>query len=232
MARIRSIKPETWTDEKMVEMSPLARLLFIGLWNFADDEGRMVYSPTRIKLQILPADSADISELLGEIRGKLLVQVYAVDGVEYLQIVNFAKHQRVDKRTESKYPPPPSVPPNSAEPPRIPTPDQGRDQGRDQGKPSRASRSALNGKFSEFWQAYPRKKSKGDAEKAWLKLKPDEQLHDRIIFAVEQAKTSVEWQKDGGQFIPYPASWLNAKGWEDDQARPNLAPAGGSEVVV
>lgn len=131
MARIRSIKPETWTDEKMVEMSPLARLLFIGLWNFADDDGRMVYSPTRIKLQIIPADSCDISALLGEIRGKLLIQVYAVDGIEYLQIVNFSKHQKVDKRTASKYPSPPAL---SAESPRITPPDQGRDQGRDQGK--------------------------------------------------------------------------------------------------
>ena len=124
MARIRSIKPETWTDEKMVEMSPLARLLFIGLWNFADDEGRMVYSPTRIKLQILPADSVDISALLGEIRGKSLIVVYAVDGVEYLQVVNFARHQKVDKRTPSKYPAPPEVP---SEFPRIPPPDQGRE---------------------------------------------------------------------------------------------------------
>lgn len=129
MARIRSIKPETWTDEKMVEMSPLARLLFIGLWNFADDDGRMVYSPTRIKLQILPADSCDISALLGEIRGKLLIQVYAVDGIEYLQIVNFSKHQKVDKRTASKYPSPPAL---SAESPRITPPDQGRDQGREE----------------------------------------------------------------------------------------------------
>lgn len=131
MARIRTIKPEFWTDEKVVELSPLARLLFIGLWNFADDEGRMVFSPTRIKLQILPADSGDISALLGEIRGKGLIVIYAVDGTEYLQVSNFALHQKVDKRTASKYPPPPDTP---AEFPRIVPTDQGRDQGRDQGK--------------------------------------------------------------------------------------------------
>lgn len=83
-------------------------------------------------------------------------------------------------------------------------------------KEPRASRSGLNGAFTEFWQAYPRKKSKGDAEKAWLKIKPDEQLTARIITAVQRATTSAEWQKDGGQFIPYPASWLRAKGWEDE----------------
>jgi uncharacterized protein YdaU (DUF1376 family) len=80
-----------------------------------------------------------------------------------------------------------------------------------------ASRSReLNGAFAEFWAHYPRKKSKGQAEKAWLQIKPDEQLAARIITAVERAKASVDWGKDGGNFIPYPASWLNAKGWEDE----------------
>ena len=115
MARIRTIKPDFWTDEKIVELSPLARLLFIGLWNFADDDGRMPYSTTRIKLQILPADAADISALLGEIRGKSLIDVYVVDAKEYLHICQFSKHQKIDKRTPSKHP----NPPISAEPLRI-----------------------------------------------------------------------------------------------------------------
>lgn len=110
MARIRSIKPDFWTDEKVVELSPFARLLFIGLWNFVDDEGRMTYSPLSIKLKILPADSLDISELLGEIRGKSLITVYPVDGIEYLQVNGFASHQKIDKRTPSKLPPPPNSP--------------------------------------------------------------------------------------------------------------------------
>ncbi len=84
-------------------------------------------------------------------------------------------------------------------------------------KPSRASRSVLNGAFTEFWQAYPRKKSKGDAEKAWLKLKPDEALSGKILAAVARAKVSPDWRREGGKFIPYPATWLNAKGWEDEQ---------------
>lgn len=87
-------------------------------------------------------------------------------------------------------------------------------------KPLRASRSSLNGAFSDFWKAYPRKKSRGQAEKAWLKVKPDEQLAGLILQAVARAKTSDEWLKDGGQFIPYPATWLNAKGWEDEAPEP------------
>jgi hypothetical protein len=128
MARIRSIKPDFWTDEKVVELSAFARLLFIGLWNFADDDGRMVYSPVKIKLQILPADTLNISELIGEIRGKSMVDIYAIDGIEYLQINNFASHQKIDKRTASKYPPP-------AESPRIPpTEGKGREGNGREGK--------------------------------------------------------------------------------------------------
>lgn len=70
--------------------------------------------------------------------------------------------------------------------------------------------------FDLFWEQYPKKKSKGQAERAWKAIKPDQQLQDRILHALEQAKTSDQWQKERGEFIPYPATWLNAKGWEDE----------------
>jgi hypothetical protein len=70
--------------------------------------------------------------------------------------------------------------------------------------------------FDEFWAQYPKKRSKGQAERAWVKIKPDEQLFKAILDGLERAKTSVEWLKDDGQYIPYPSSWLNAKGWEDE----------------
>src|SRR5690349_25113751 len=104
MARIRSIKPEFWTDEKVVSLTPLARHLFIGLWNYVDDEGRGEFSPLRLKMQILPADDADISGLLGEIRGEGLIQIYDVDGKQFFHVCGFAKHQKIDKRLTSKLP--------------------------------------------------------------------------------------------------------------------------------
>ena len=70
--------------------------------------------------------------------------------------------------------------------------------------------------FDTFWERYPKKRSMGQAEKTWVKIKPDEQLFKAILDGLERAKTSVEWQKDGGQYIPYPSTWLNAKGWEDE----------------
>ena len=72
--------------------------------------------------------------------------------------------------------------------------------------------------FDQFWAQYPKKRSKGQAEKAWVKIQPqpDEQLVDRMIAAIERAKKSEEWRKENGRYIPYPATWLNAKGWEDE----------------
>ena len=89
--------------------------------------------------------------------------------------------------------------------------------------PSSSSSSSLSPKkdktlehFEAFWKAYPRKKNKGQAEKIWAKLKPDQTLLETILKKIAEAKISPEWLKDNGQFIPYPATWLNAKGWEDE----------------
>ncbi|KKK75716.1 hypothetical protein LCGC14_2870930 [marine sediment metagenome] len=141
MARIRTIKPEFWTDEKIVTLSPLARLLFIGMWNFVDDEGRAEYSPMRLKMQILPADNVDISEILGELRGENMIVVYDVDDKQYFQVCNFSKHQKVDKRTTSKHPPPPSPP----ESPRV-VPTEGIKEGIKEGKGSNPQTPLEGGK--------------------------------------------------------------------------------------
>ncbi len=71
--------------------------------------------------------------------------------------------------------------------------------------------------FNDFWKAYPKKVSKTSALKAWNKLKPDDSLVREILSALERQKMSVQWQKDNGQFIPYPATWLNGRRWEYEQ---------------
>ncbi len=84
--------------------------------------------------------------------------------------------------------------------------------------------SEQNALFARFWFAYPKKKNKGIAEKAFKKLKADDALLQTMLKAIEVQKRSRSWTKDGGQFIPYPASWLNAKAWEDEDepAEPSM----------
>jgi len=85
--------------------------------------------------------------------------------------------------------------------------------------------------FASFWSAYPKKKSKADAEKAWRKLAPSPELSQRILASIAAQRGSVDWQKDRGQFIPYPASWLNARRWEDEVERPG-APSMGTRSLA
>jgi len=71
--------------------------------------------------------------------------------------------------------------------------------------------------FEAFWSAYPRKIGKRAAMTAWARLKVNGSF-DKVLAAVEQQKRSEQWQKDGGQFIPHPATWLNQGRWDDEPA--------------
>lgn len=76
-------------------------------------------------------------------------------------------------------------------------------------------------RFDTFWKHYPRKVAKPNALKAWLKLKPDDDLTKKIISAVSKQNLSAREEK----FIPHPASWLNGQRWEDETmvtSTPNL----------
>lgn len=89
--------------------------------------------------------------------------------------------------------------------------------------PTPPIRGSLSG-FETFWLEYPnhKKKSKGSAEKAWKKLSPNEQLQGLILAALKRAKTSEEWAKDAGRYVPYPATWLNGKRWQDEYGQGDM----------
>lgn len=70
--------------------------------------------------------------------------------------------------------------------------------------------------FQTFYKSYPKHKGKQAAVRAFLKLRPDTDLFQRIMAALEAQKASNEWQEDGGRYIPYPAKWLNGRRWEDE----------------
>lgn len=71
--------------------------------------------------------------------------------------------------------------------------------------------------FNQFWSAYPRKQGKKTAERAFVKLKPDESLLGEILAALDWQKQSASWTKENGQFIPLPATYLNGRRWEDEK---------------
>lgn len=111
MARIRSIKPEFWTSEQVVTCSPLARLLFVGLWTFCDDGGVHPASVRRLKMEVFPADAFDdaaIGGLLVELVNAGLVREYEANGERFWFVTGWPRHQRIDKPT-FRHPPPPDA---------------------------------------------------------------------------------------------------------------------------
>ncbi|WP_432755745.1 DnaT-like ssDNA-binding domain-containing protein [Pseudomonas sp. WMBT8] len=105
MARIRTVKPEFWSSEQVMSCTPLARLLFIGIWNFCDDGGNHPLSPRTIKALVFPGDDITVESvdgLLGELKSSNLIALYSVESKTYLHVRGW-RHQKIDKRT-FKYP--------------------------------------------------------------------------------------------------------------------------------
>lgn len=107
MARARNIKPGFFTNDLLAEINPLGRILFAGLWTIADREGRLLDRPKKIKAEVLPFDSCNIDKLLADLMKHGFIYRYSVNGVWYIQIVNWKKHQNPHiKEAESTVPAP------------------------------------------------------------------------------------------------------------------------------
>lgn len=116
MARIRTIKPEFFTSEDIVALSPLARLLYVAMWCEADKDGRLMWKPMTLKLRYLPGDDCDVATLCAEIVERGLVVLYG-DG--FAHIPSFGVHQHVNPReAASQIPSPEDVAKQS---PRVAT---------------------------------------------------------------------------------------------------------------
>jgi hypothetical protein len=74
----------------------------------------------------------------------------------------------------------------------------------------------LKNLFDQFWNEYPKKKSKVVAEKSFNRINPDQELFDKMIESLKIQRMSLDWTKDNGQFIPNPSTWLNQERWKDE----------------
>ena len=254
MARIRTIKPEFWRSPDVMGLSYFQRLLFIGLWNLADDHGRGNYDPSAIAADLFLTEYSlnphgvltDVSCAFAEYEKRDMVTVYHVKKRDYFQIANWRSHQKPNRPTDSK----------------IPTIDQAEyivhggltegsvnthggisedslpEQGtgnREQGtgnityaldaeapsaKKRKASTDTYADEFAEWYADYPRKRSRKQAEKAFAKARKEGATVQELTDGLAKAKRS--WQLEGRDStkIPYPASWLNAEGWADEETTP------------
>lgn len=109
--------------------------------------------------------------------------------------------------------------------------DTGTGTGTKRSKPtcSPAASGPAHDGFADFWQSYPKKVAKLKAMKAWKNIKPSSQVLAELMAGLDRQKAGEQWQKDGGQFIPHPATWLNDRRWED---REQLGIASGRPAVA
>lgn len=107
MPRKRMIDSAYWSDEEVGMWSSDAKLFYIGLWNFADDEGRFRAVPKLLKAQIFPYSDIDMEQVIDETKSK--IQYYEDRGQKYGWVKNFKKHQYLSKKIPSRLPAPPSV---------------------------------------------------------------------------------------------------------------------------
>ena len=167
MARIRTIKPDFWTSDQIMSLSRNARLTFIGLWNFCDDEGRHKWSARQVKAEVFPGDddidAALVADWLGELERGGLVKRYRNGGDELLAVTGWHKHQRIDKRQKPKFAGPDDE--RSETVPGMVQPDR---NGKERiGREDRTARSQANGRmrypddyppgFVEIREEYPQR---------------------------------------------------------------------------
>jgi hypothetical protein len=108
MSRIRSLKPEFFVSEQVVECSTNARLLFIGLWCFCDDAGIHPASTKRLKMEVFPADAFtddDVQQWMDELNRAGLVSTYRAENTDYWRVTGWSRHQKIDRPTY-RYPQP------------------------------------------------------------------------------------------------------------------------------
>ena len=108
MARKRMIDPNIWQSEDFSKLSTLGKLVFIGLFSLADDEGRGRCNPVYLKSTLFPYEegirSADIDKTLSEISSNMSVIFYSCDGSSYYSLLSWNTFQKIDRPSESKIP--------------------------------------------------------------------------------------------------------------------------------
>lgn len=223
------IDPNIWQSEDFSKLSNLSKLCFIGLFSNADDEGYGKANPIYIKSILFPFEekvrAADIEKSLLEIAANMSVVFYtALDGKDYYVLTNWDKWQSIQKPTESRIPKlndtckviyceKSGITVGVQEDYNSTTVGVQPNKNR---KEKEKNRKEYMLKFEKFWSEYPKKVGKPKAEAAFEKLNVDDMLLEKMLNAIKIAKNTEQWQIEKGKFIPYPASWINGRRWEDE----------------
>jgi hypothetical protein len=217
--RIRTVKPVFWANEKMSAMPDFTRLLALALLNYADDYGFFWANPLMIRGALFPFEE-DSKKIRGSLPQLVAIGYIRIgktpDGREAGEIINFLKHQRVDKPQDSEIQPLVSFEDHS---PNIPGLFDDQSQLDRKGKEGKGKDILADpGLAEKIYQAYPRKTAHLagiKAIQAALKTVPGDRLMERTqAFATAVSK----WSASDREYIPHPATWFNRGSYDDDPA--------------
>ena len=240
----RIIKESICVSEQIDELSSFEENFFYRLLVNCDDYGCMDAREKVLAAKLYPLRALRPKEILNAVY-KLadvgLIGLYEVEEHPYLKVLKWADHQRV-RISKHKYPEPTEeqlaagrgdsrqvaascgeLRQDAADGGKL-RPESNPIQSNPNTNPNTNPNPNTNtipgthndNSFALFWEAYPKKVSNPDAEKAWKKLNPDDSTIAAIMAGLAKWKQSGEWSDNDGQFIPYPASWLNKRRWEDE----------------
>ena len=246
----RIIKESICTSENIDQLTAFEETVFIRLMVNADDFGRFDGRAKILSARLFPLKNVTPEEMTDALQSLVsadLVTVYEVDGKPYVHLNSWDKHQST-RASKSKYPSPSEstckqlqaneikckqmnanvhvIQSNPIQSESISESESEYDNRNPSPRRKEPAKDDID--FEVFWQAYPRKESKPAAKKAFDKIHPDEELMQKIISSINSWKQSAQWQENGGQFIPYPASWLNQQKWNDQPSVSSSAPASAS----
>lgn len=223
MARIRSIKPEVRISEKVNSWPIPVRYFWVLLWGYCDDYGYGRDNPRLIVADSFPLDDSVTADMVSGWMDRIwadgVIERFAVDDARYFRVVNWDEHQKISHPAKKVLPDiadATEVFQRSSESLRSVTeafekvsPKQGAgssERGTEEAHPKAGV------PFSEFWDSWPRKVARADAEKAWAKA--IRKVDPSVIVGAARALSESPY-RPAKQFIPYPATWLNKEQWAD-----------------
>ena len=229
----RIIKEAIRTSRDVNNLNDFQFRVWAYLITYVDDYGRGSADPELLKGLVFPRRKGiterQIGEALSVLASNGMVTLYNVDGEPYFYFPAWEKHQTV-RAAKSKFPAPQAseqvqadasgcmqpqadAPGIQSNPESNPNPNANTTPQTPQGALRGQEKASM---FDTFWEVYPRKVGKGAARKAWDKLDLTWDLVSTILDAVSKQQTWAQWTRDGGQYIPHPATWLNQQRWEDE----------------
>ena len=235
----RILKESVCTSDSINALTWFEEVVFYRLIVNCDDYGRMDAREAILRAKLFPLkeriSNRDIKNAVVRLADTGCVRLYECDSKPYLYLPNWESHQSI-RAKKSRYPAPDGdcegVRSNACNCNHMQssacncnhlhadvTEIQSESKYESEYEFKNTDAHALHTRFEHFWSAYPKKKAKKEAERAFCRLKPDDALLDVMLEALERQKQARQWNRDGGQYIPYPATWINGRRWEDEPDR-------------